>query len=138
MPVEKSSSTCTTMRSLAHLSTCTKLIYLPEHALRNIDIYRKDKNFDLRALAGLICSAANSIRVVLNPPGSRFLSFLSGFAEGSPKVRFMSWLLAEIAVKKWERMVIYSLGSWQQFFWHLVRYYPSHVHAFHILKHHST
>jgi hypothetical protein len=93
MPVEKSSSTCTTMRSLAHLSTCTKLIYLPEHALRNIDVYRKDKNFDLRALGGLICSAANSIRVVLSPPGSRFLSFLSGFAEGSPKVRFISWLL---------------------------------------------
>jgi hypothetical protein len=107
------------LRRLCHLAFATKLDYLPRSVLNELKKYRDNPKFDLRALANLICKHANAevkegSPMELDEPGPSLDELLAWFADGSPKLRFLSYYAAELIVKKKEKAVFFVGSPWPQ------------------------
>ncbi|KAH0537331.1 hypothetical protein FGG08_005847 [Glutinoglossum americanum] len=97
-------------RALKHYSTWLGFEYLLGYHIDKLQKLRQDSNFGLRELADLICENNPSVE----GPGESLIDLLQWFANGSPKLRWLCWVLAELTVKRREKMIIWVQFPWQQ------------------------
>jgi hypothetical protein len=111
-------------RSLKHYSTWLGFEYLLKFHVDKLQDFREDHYFTLRSLAAFICEHNPGVQ----PPGGSLTDLLQWFANGSPKLRWMCWVLAELTVKRREKMVIWVQFPWQQELLYLVSYEFHYLH----------
>ncbi|KAI9869098.1 MAG: hypothetical protein M1813_002922 [Trichoglossum hirsutum] len=97
-------------RSLKHYSTWLGFEYLLQYHVDKLQEFRSNADFTLRNLADFICE--NNPKA--QPPGDSLTNLLEWFADGSPKIRWMCWVLAELTVKRKEKIIIWVQFPWQQ------------------------
>ncbi|KAH0557042.1 hypothetical protein GP486_005170 [Trichoglossum hirsutum] len=97
-------------RALKHYSTWLGFEHLLRYHVDKLQEFRADPVFSLRELAEVICKTNPS----LSRPGESLNELLEWFANGSPKMRWMCWALAEYVVKRQEKMLIWVQLPWQQ------------------------
>lgn len=103
-------------RALKHYSTWLGFEHLLKYHVDELQEFRTKPTLSLRGLADVACKA-NS----LGRPGESLNELLEWFADGSPKIRWMCWALAELVVKRKEKMLIWVQFPWQQELLYLVR-----------------
>lgn len=112
-------------RKLNILATSTKLELLRSSSFKIIAKWRREAdlgNFTLYDLAIHVYNDAKAGgRDTISCPPRDLQKLALWWTDGSPKARLMSWLLAEIVVKKQVKMVIFAGGPLRQLFWYLVR-----------------
>ncbi|KAI9773885.1 MAG: hypothetical protein M1840_006111 [Geoglossum simile] len=97
-------------RSLKHYSTWLGFEYVLQYHVDKLQEFRSNADFTLRNLADFICE--NNPKA--QPPGDSLTNLLEWFADGSPKIRWMCWVLAELTVKRREKIIIWVQFPWQQ------------------------
>ncbi|KAI9774717.1 MAG: hypothetical protein M1839_001678 [Geoglossum umbratile] len=96
-------------RALKHYSTWLGFEHLLKYHVGELQEFRTNPAFSLRKLADVACEANSLTR-----PGESLNELLEWFAHGSPKLRWMCWALAELVVKRKEKMLIWVQFPWQQ------------------------